>query len=208
MFSDLFNYDNSVWRFIAKLWDVLILNLLWAVCCLPIVTIGASTTALHYVTLKMAEDLDSHHFKSFFKSFKINFRQSTVIWLIMLVVGGVIAFDIRFFYSSGILTGAVKNIIIYLFLVCAVVYASVLIYIFPLQCRFYNKIKTTFTNALLMSVRHFPRTVIMLAVDGGILFLMLTYLPWLVFWAGGLIAFINSYVLVKIFANYIPAEEA
>ena len=86
MLSGLFNYDNPVWRFIGKFWDVLILNVLWLVCSIPIVTIGASTTAMYYVTLKLARDEDGYTIRSFFKSFKENFRQATVIWLIFLAV--------------------------------------------------------------------------------------------------------------------------
>ena len=45
MLAGLFNYDNPVWRFIGKFWDVLIVNILWIICSIPVVTIGASTTA-------------------------------------------------------------------------------------------------------------------------------------------------------------------
>lgn len=56
MLQGLFNYDNPVWRFIGKLGDLIILNVLWIVCSIPIFTIGASTTAVYYVTLKMVRD--------------------------------------------------------------------------------------------------------------------------------------------------------
>lgn len=207
MLSEFFNYDNAVWRFIAKLWDVLILNLIWMVCCIPVFTIGASTTALYYVMLKVADDSDSHHLQLFFKSFRMNFKQSTVIWLVMLAVGAVIAVDIRFFSVSGIVSGAAKNIIVYLLLVGAVVYAAVFLYIFPLQCRFYNKIRKTFVNALLMSIKHFPQTILMLVADGLIILLTVTRFPLLVFWGGGLIAFANSFFFNRIFVKYMPEKK-
>lgn len=207
MFSEFFNYDNSVWRFIAKFWDVLVLNILWTICCIPVFTVGASTTALYYVMLKIADDSDSHHFSQFFKSFKMNFKQSTIIWLIMLAVGAVIAVDIRFFSISGIVSGAVKNVIVYFFLVLAVAYAAVFLYVFPLQSRFYNKIKTTFANALLMSVKHFPQTLLMLAADALIIFVTITRFPLLILWEGGLIAFVNSFVFNRIFAKYMPEKK-
>ena len=52
MFSEIFNYDNGFWRFMGKLWDALVLNILWVVCCIPLVTVGAATTAVYYVALK------------------------------------------------------------------------------------------------------------------------------------------------------------
>ena len=65
MLSGLFNYDNPVWRFIGKFWDVLIVNLLWFFLSIPIFTIGASTTAMYYVTLKLARDDDGYTIRSF-----------------------------------------------------------------------------------------------------------------------------------------------
>ena len=84
MLSGFFNYDNPVWRFIGKFGDLIILNVLWFVCSIPIFTIGASTTAVYYVTLKLARNDDGYTIRSFFKSFKENFKQATIIWLILL----------------------------------------------------------------------------------------------------------------------------
>ncbi|MFQ9510793.1 MAG: DUF624 domain-containing protein, partial [Lachnospiraceae bacterium] len=56
----LFNLDNPVWRFIGKLVDVALLNLLWIICCIPIVTIGPATTAMYYVTLKLVRDEEGY----------------------------------------------------------------------------------------------------------------------------------------------------
>ena len=100
MFQGLFNYDNPVWRFIGKLGDLILLNLLWTVCSIPVITIGASTTAVYYVTLKMVRDENDSTVRSFFHSFKANFNQATAIWAIFLAVGLILAFDIRFFVSG------------------------------------------------------------------------------------------------------------
>ena len=67
MLSGFFNYDNPVWRFIGKFWDVIMLSVLWMVCSIPVVTIGASTTAMYYVTLKLVRDEDGYTFRYFFK---------------------------------------------------------------------------------------------------------------------------------------------
>ena len=73
MLSGLFNYDNPIWRFIGKFWDLLIIHILWVICCIPIVTVGAATTAMYYVTLRLVRDDDGYTIRSFFKSFKKNF---------------------------------------------------------------------------------------------------------------------------------------
>ena len=97
MLSGLFNYDNPVWRFIGKFFDILILNILWMVCSIPIFTIGASTTAVYYVTLKLVRDEEGSTVKAFFKSFRENFKQATAIWIVLLIAGIIIAGDLYFF---------------------------------------------------------------------------------------------------------------
>ena len=95
MFSEIFNYDNGFWRFMGKLWDALVLNILWVVCCIPLVTVGAATTAVYYVALKLARDEEGYVISSFFKSFKENFRQATALWLVLAADGLRHAVDVR-----------------------------------------------------------------------------------------------------------------
>lgn len=85
----LFNMDNKFFTVMGRVADLIMLNVVFLICCLPIVTIGASLTALHYVTLKMARNEESYIIRSFFKSFKQNFKQATVINLIMLAVAAI-----------------------------------------------------------------------------------------------------------------------
>ena len=60
MASKLFDYDNPFFMFMSRIWDLMILNFLAVLLCLPVITAGASVTALYYITLKMAEDRESH----------------------------------------------------------------------------------------------------------------------------------------------------
>ena len=69
------------------------LNLLWIVCSLPIITVGASTTALYYVTLKIAEDREGDITQQFFRAFRSNFKQATQLWLMLLLLGVVLGVD-------------------------------------------------------------------------------------------------------------------
>ena len=81
----IFDMDSPVMRFLSRMADLMIMNLVVTICCIPIVTIGASITAMHYVMLKLVRGEDGYIVKDFFKSFKQNFKQSTIIWLIMCV---------------------------------------------------------------------------------------------------------------------------
>ena len=88
-----FNLDSPVMVALTKMADLIIVNLLAFFCCLPIITVGASMTALHYVVLKIVRDEECYIVKSFFKSFKENFKQATGIWLIEVVLIIIFAAD-------------------------------------------------------------------------------------------------------------------
>ena len=91
--TNLLNPDNAVMQFITKIVYSVYLNILWFICCLPIVTIGASTTALFYVTMKMVRNEEGNITRNFFHSFKENFKQSTLVWLMLLALGIILGID-------------------------------------------------------------------------------------------------------------------
>nr|WP_314446341.1 YesL family protein [uncultured Lachnoanaerobaculum sp.] len=170
-----FNYDNPVWRFVGRIWDLFILNLLWVICSIPIVTFGASTTAMYYCTLKIAKDRDSGGmFTMFFHSFKDNIGQSTIIWIIMAFIGGILFFDIRFFsFYSPIQNTVIRMIIFTVTCFLILLWLFIFLYIFPIQAKFINSIKQTFKLALFMSIKHLVRTIIILA--GSLIILIAVY---------------------------------
>lgn len=206
MLAGFFNYDNPVWRFIGKFWDVLVVNILWFICSIPLFTIGASTTAMYYVTLKLARDEDGYTFRSFFKSFKENFKQATAIWAVFLVTGIILGFDVYYFVKMAA-ASSLRTMMISIFLAMTFVWLAMFTYVFPLQARFYNPVKRTIFNAFFMAIRHVFHTIGMLAVDGVILFLSVTYVPQLSIFGVALIAFFNSYMLNSVFGKYMPKEE-
>ena len=184
MFTGFFHYDNPVWRFIGKFWDVLVVNILWFICSIPIITIGPS----------------------FFKSFKENFKQATAIWVIFLLTGLLMTFDLYYFVRLAS-PSTFQTVMISVFLAMIFVWLAMFTYVFPLQARFYNQVKRTIFNAFFMSVCHGFHTIGMMAVDAGILFLSVTYLPQLSIFGVALIAFFNSYMLNSVFNKYIPEQE-
>ena len=206
MLAGLFNYDNPVWRFIGKLWDVLVVNILWIICSIPVVTAGASTTAMYYVTLKLARDEDGYTIRSYFKSFKENFKQATAIWLIFLLTGMLLAFDVYYFIKMAA-PSSLRTIMISVFVAMIFIWSAMFTYVFPLQARFYNPVKRTIFNSFFMSIRHMFHTIGMLAVDAAILFLSVTYIPQLSIFGVALVAFFNSYMLNSVFSKYMPKEQ-
>lgn len=98
----MFKYDSGIMSFLGKVADIVILNLLTLLCCIPIVTIGASLTAAHYTALKMHRDTDNYVFRNFFRSFKANILQSTLIWILWLVAVALSVYAYMFYQEGGI----------------------------------------------------------------------------------------------------------
>lgn len=214
MFQSFFNYDNPVWRYIGKFGDLILLNFLWIICSIPIFTIGASTTAVYYVTLKLVRDDDGYTIKSFFKSFKENFKQATIIWLILLAAGLILGFDLRFFLIVMTGNSTFRTVFTAAIGALTIVWLFILTYAFPLQSRFYNPVKRTLFNSFFMSVRHFFHTLGMLVIDAVLLiagYLSIFYAPQfcilIMLFGFPLIAFVNSYIFNSIFKRYMPKEE-
>ena len=114
MASKLFDYDNPFFMFMSRIWDLMILNFLAVLLCLPVITAGASVTALYYITLKMAEDRESHIYRSFLKAFRDNLVQSTAIHLIVTAAGAVLLLYLRVFGGAGQFEAQGINLIFFL----------------------------------------------------------------------------------------------
>ena len=204
-----FSMDNKFFVFMGKVADLCLLNLVCLACCIPIVTAGASITALYYVTLKMVRNEESYIFKSFFKSFKQNFRQATIIHLIMVAAAVLLYLDTNIVKAMGEPMSQIMSVI---FAVFTLVYAMILLYLYPILAKFYNSVKNTFTNAVLMAIRHLPYTIIMLIICALPLLIFfvpslqmqMTLILLLLLFGMAVIAYLNSFFLVKVFDKYIP----
>lgn len=157
---NVFSFDGPVYWGLEKLFNLMLLHLLWVVCSLPLITAGASTTALFAVMLKLVRGEEGYIFKGFLQAFRENFKKSTVIWLCFLGTvlwcTGMITVSLR----SG--NGCLK--------VFALAEASLLVivlgaaqYVFAVQAYFENKVWNTIKNSFWLSLRFLPCTVGMLA---------------------------------------------
>ena len=189
--NHLFNLDGPVLQFINKIVYSVYLNILWFICCIPVITIGASTTALFYVTLKISKNEEGSITKAFFHSFKENLRQGTAIWLILLAFGiilgidGYVLYHMRFENVFWTLCTAV-------FCVAAAAYAIILMYIFPLLARFDNTIGAMFKNALFIGVRFLFCTALMAVIYFVMLLIVVRIFTPAVIFGEGLCALICS----------------
>lgn len=195
--NQIFSIDNRFIQILNKIFCSAWLNILWFFCSIPIFTIGASTTALYYVSLKLVRDEEGNITKQFFTAFRSNFKKATLIWLPLLLIGtllgvdGYIVYHLRFdnlFWTlcSALLIGA------------AILYFIVLLNIFPLFARFENTIPATFKNALIMGLRYLFCSILMAVIYFVIYYIIINlFTPFIIF-GQGLGALICSWLILPI----------
>ncbi len=202
----LFSLDNPVIRAIVKLGYCWYLNLLWLVTSLPIVTIGASTTALLYSMMKLHGD-EGYPTKNYFISFRENFKQATIIWIIYALAGALLAIDLIYWNNVGIGTGNVNFIWAVTIALC-ILYAVSLCYVFAIQAKFVNPVKKTIAFALLLPFRNLKETALIAVTILGLVYVNLTTIFAVNFmtmtFGIGLVAFLFAVFYTNVFNRYIP----
>lgn len=201
--------DSPLMRFLTKIADLMVLNILFCVTSIPLITIGASWTALYSVTLKMVRDEEGSVSRSYFRSFRQNFRQATLLWLGVLVVLALLVLDIR--VLNGMAGGTAPGLLRVGVEILALLGIMVLQYLFPSLARFEASLADTLKNACIMALAHLPKTALMTAAAVGAVWITLinntTIAVGLMVWpliGFSLMAFGNSGILRKIFDNYVP----
>ena len=204
----LFSLDSPLMRFLSRMADLMILNLLVLFVSLPVITAGAAFTAMHYVLIKMVRNEETYIAKMFFKSFKENFVQATILWIITIAVGAIFAIDYLIFIRGNMEFSIVFIIAI---LAAFVFYLMTVMYVFPLQARFYNTIGKTIKNALLFMILNFPKSILMLIVYALpiLVYLLSPYaVPFLIMFGFSVPALGAVYLYRKAFARFEPEAEA
>lgn len=155
---NIFDADGKLAHGLSRIFELIKLNLLCLLMCLPIITIGASVTAAYYYLMKMVRNEESYLWKSYWKAFRENFRQSTIIWLLLLAGFSIVRIDMTIVQNSGESFMILRFALIFML----VMLVLISLYVFPVQAKFKNSIKNTFKNAFLMEIRHLPYTLLIL----------------------------------------------
>ncbi len=195
----IFDIENPVWRFMGKVTDMFLLTCLWLLFSLPVITIGASTTALFYCAMTLASDREGYLKEDFIKSFKENFKNATLSWIIILAFAIFFAADLYFYYH---MKGGVGTFLFWMFLVLSVVFVFVTLYIFPLLAWTDAGLKKVLLLAFVMAFKNFGWSLLMITSA----LLMITaalFVFWpLLFVAVGGIAHAHAKILTFVFSQY------
>lgn len=207
--KSIFNWDSPLIQKLALLTNLVALNILWLLCCIPVFTAGAATTALYYTVFKYLTGESDEVFRPFFRSFGGNFKQATLLWLPLLMLLVLLVFDGLFLIING------GNAVLWIaFIASTWVFLVLHTYLFPLLARFEMKSKALFSTAISLFVLHLPASLLMAAMNLLPVVLMLfapaDFLRWSILWIGlwfSLVAYLNGKLLLKIWSKHIPNQD-
>ena len=204
---NLFNEDNFLNIGLNKIGHVVVCNLLFVLCSIPVFTIGPALTALYHCMLRSVKGNLNGAARTFFRSFKENFFQSLAAWLLFLLLLLILLLNIRFLSFQGT---DISQVLLYLSEAAAVFLVIGGLYIFPVIAAFSNTLKNLVKNSYIFAFMHFPSTLLLAVIT--ILPMFMTYqdlslLPlyaccWF-FFGFGLTALINSHILYRFFKKYL-----
>lgn len=201
----LFDYDGGVMKSLSKFTDCIILSLLFLVSCIPVFTIGTATAATYRTAYKVLRHDRGYLFREYISSFRDNFRQTTPVWLLALVIGALLGVDgyIVGYYAQK---GSIPSALGIIFVVGMIVWFSWISYLFPYMARFENTKRQSMKNAILFAMVHFPMTIIMLvlaAVIGFLLYIM----PFLAVLLPAFYSWLQCFILEWVFRKYMTQEQ-
>lgn len=205
-----FNEDNFLYIILCRIWDIVLINILFIVCSIPIVTIGPAFTAMHHVTLRIVKGNNPGTFRTFFRAFKQNFKQSFVVWIISLICIIILLANIEFLKAMNTSFASFLYYATYIILIFIIVMN---LYIHPVIAAFEGTIKTQISNSVIFTFAKPAYAFIMFIlwafplaltyIDAG---LQSLYAFCWVFFGFGTLAYINSTFLYKLFKPYLPED--
>lgn len=155
-----FSVESPIYKFMQSLWDILKLNFMWIIFCIPIVTIGGSTIAAFSVLLRMSEDQEGNVIKDFWKAFKENWKQGIFIGLLPPICFEAVFLDFQLY--NAVENGGLGILIVGCF--SAYIFIFCLIYVFPLLARYDNTVINSIKNSFRIGMKFFGRTFLLLVI--------------------------------------------
>lgn len=215
MIERVFNQNGWLYRFLNRLWDILVLNVLFMVTSIPLITIGTSISALFSVTLKAVKCEESYIVRSYFSAWKENLKKSTIMWFFYTAAGIILAIDI---FIIGANSGTTGKIFAFFGGIVAIAWILIGVYLLPLQARFENTITNTVFNSLLVAIKFIPNTLMIIGIFAmfpllGIV--MAIFIPSAFSWYCSLLffigfagsAYLSSFIYRKVFDSLLPDNE-
>ena len=198
---------NPVFDFINTLCNFIVLNLVFLITCLPVITIGTALSSLYYVTLREARGEYGYLVRPYLSEFRKNLKSGTAAFGLLFLISAVLLFNLAFWYSLGtVLTAVLAG----LFAVALLLWLFVFTYTFPLIARFKNTTKQTLKNAFCLMMTNVKETIALALIYITVLTLCLFARPMkllMVLFGFSFIAYCQSFIFKKIFDPYEKEQE-
>ena len=201
----LFNYDSGLIQFLNKIVDCAFLSILWLIFSLPLFTMGAATTALYYTANKVIRHSRSHVLREFWGSFKSNFKQSTIMNLILMVIYFFVIENIYLYYLK-VYDGIVGKPMFIFNVILGFIVLAWSLHVFPFIARFENKLKAIAKLCAYFAIRHAGAT-ILLILSLAVALLLLWFFPFLIFVMPAFYMLVATFILEPIYRRYMSDED-
>lgn len=206
----ILDIDNSFFQFARKLLWVFILNIVFIITCLPIVTAGASMTAMNSVFMKIINERDFSVLGDYFKAFKANFIKSTIIWILAMIVGFILYVDVFYWAKYGIQDGVYGYVMLVFSGIVSLFFVMLLHTLFPLISRFEMSIKEYIVNGTLITLKNFlygiEAVIFTVVVIGISLYMLITgkmlIMIYMLLICFGLNGLIQTYIYRRVLNRY------
>ena len=205
--GNIFRPDSPLMRFMMLITNLIALNILWLISCIPVITAGASTVAMYSVLLSYIGGTDDAVVRPFFRAFKENFRIATPLWFLTLLIGAVMAAEVLYLsVGSQAWLKAIFGVVLF-------IYISAISYLYPLLARYQTTRRNAVFNSFALSLRHLLSSVCVVTLNVLPIVLLLVFTN--IFWKSvlvwtligfSLIAYLNLRILLPIFKKYDPVQ--
>lgn len=204
MLEELFSVDGPYARFMNWLWNMLVISVLWILCCIPVFTIGAASTAAYYAMAKCVRRHTGRVAAEFFSSFRSNLRQASVLTVIVGLILAIVLLECVYFYSDS----SVPLVLLYLFYFMTATVVACAIYLWPCLSRFAKSNFSLLRMAIILVFRHLMTTILLLLLLAAALF-GVYLMPWGILIFPGLMTYLQTFLIEKILLKYSakPADD-
>lgn len=199
------NESDRLWKLSENLMNICILGALWFFCSLPIITIGAATEAMHEVFLHNRMHDSKELVRPFFSAFRKNFKQSTILWLIMLLSSTVFAVDAYYYFQKS--NQYDFHFAMGVLMVCILaVLVMVFGYVFPLTALYHNTVKRTLIRSAQYALMSWPWTLLIFAINVAVPIVLFHGLWFLALISAGVVGFADSHIMIRALRREISAS--
>ncbi len=204
--GELFNLDNKFFQIIGKGVDCAALSMLWLICCIPLVTAGAATSALYYAVNKVIRHGRGYIWSEYWHAFRVNFKQSTLAWLIIFAVQVLMLVDSYVMYQFA-RAGEKSGVLYIVFLIFFVLIAVWSGYVFAYIARFENSLRRVLKNSAFMAIANMRWTLVIIVLYIATLLILYIVPPFIVIFPA-VYTLILNHIIEKIFRKYMTEEDA